>query len=36
MRLVRREKRGVANIGFESFVILVVYAGSVVFMFTSK
>jgi hypothetical protein len=36
MGLVRREKRGIANIGFESFVILVVYAGSVVFMFTAK
>ncbi len=36
MGLVRREKRGIANIGFESFVILVTYTGAVIFMFTAK
>ncbi|MGC1481565.1 MAG: hypothetical protein WA771_13780 [Chthoniobacterales bacterium] len=36
MGLIRREKRGIANIGFESFVILLVYVGAVVFMFTSE
>lgn len=33
--LLRREKRGIANIGFESFLILVLYAGGVVVMFRS-
>ncbi len=36
MGLIRREKRGIANIGFESFLILVVYVGAVIFMFTAK
>lgn len=30
--LLRREKRGIANIGFESFFILILYAGGVVVM----
>jgi cation:H+ antiporter len=30
MGLVRREKRGIANIGFESFFVLLVYAAAVV------
>jgi len=33
MGLVRREKRGIANIGFESFLILVFYCGALVFLF---
>lgn len=33
--LVRREKRGVANIGFESFLILLLYFGAVIFLFTA-
>jgi cation:H+ antiporter len=28
--LLRREKRGIANIGFESFFVLLVYVGGVV------
>lgn len=32
MGLMRREKSGIANIGFESFMILVLYGGAVVFM----
>lgn len=31
--LLRREKSGIANIGFESFFVLLFYAGSVVLMF---
>lgn len=30
--LLRREKHGVANIGFESFLILVLYIGSFAFL----
>jgi cation:H+ antiporter len=33
MGLIRRERRGIANIGFESFAILVLYVGAVLFMF---
>jgi cation:H+ antiporter len=32
MGLIRREKRGIAGIGFESFFILLIYAGAVVFL----
>lgn len=32
MGLIRREKRGIARIGFESFFILLIYAGAVVFL----
>jgi cation:H+ antiporter len=32
MGLVRREKRGIANIGFESFFVLLLYAGGLVLM----
>lgn len=32
MGLIRREERGIANIGFESFFILVFYLGSAVFL----
>ncbi len=35
MGLVRREKHGIANIGFESFSVLVIYAGAVAFMFSA-
>ncbi len=35
MGLVRREKRGIANIGFESFSVLIIYSAAVVFMFTA-
>ncbi len=35
MGLIRREKRGIANIGFESFFILLFYAGAAVFLFSS-
>jgi cation:H+ antiporter len=33
--LLRREKSGIANIGFESFLILVLYGGAVAFMLSS-
>jgi cation:H+ antiporter len=33
MGLVRREKRGIANIGFESVSILVLYVSALIFMF---
>ena len=33
--LLRREKHGVANIGFESFLILVLYFGSFIFLLTA-
>lgn len=33
--LVRREKRGIANIGLESFLILTLYLGAVAFIFVS-
>lgn len=33
MGLVRREKRGIGNIGFESFFILLIYAGALLFLF---
>lgn len=33
MGLVRREKSGIANIGFESFLILVLYVGAMLFLF---
>ena len=33
MGLVRREKSGIGNIGFESFFILVLYIGAIVFLF---
>ncbi len=36
MGLVRREKRGIANIGFESFSILLIYAAAIAFMFTAR
>jgi cation:H+ antiporter len=32
MGLIRREERGIANIGFESFLILVLYGGSAAFL----
>ncbi len=32
MGLIRREKQGIANIGFESFFILVIYAGAAAFL----
>ncbi len=32
--LLRREKYGVANIGFESFLILVLYFGAIAFLLT--
>lgn len=35
MGLVRREKHGIANIGFESFFILVLYIGMIAFLFMS-
>ncbi len=34
MGLIRREKHGIANIGFESFAILVLYAGTVTVLAT--
>jgi cation:H+ antiporter len=33
MGLLRREERGIANIGFESFAILVLYIGAIVLLF---
>ncbi len=30
--LLRREKHGIANIGFESFLILILYFGSFAFL----
>ena len=36
MGLVRREKSGIGNIGFESFFILVLYAGAIVFLFETS
>ncbi|MDT7043748.1 hypothetical protein [Candidatus Nitronereus thalassa] len=33
MGLVRREKSGIGNIGFESFLILVLYVGAIVYLF---
>lgn len=35
MGLVRREKRGIANIGFEGFAVLVLYFGAITFLFFS-
>lgn len=35
MGLIRREKHGIANIGFESFLILVLYIGGVTLLFLS-
>jgi cation:H+ antiporter len=35
MGLIRREKRGIANIGFESFFILLFYAGAAMFLFSN-
>lgn len=35
MGLLSREKRGIANIGLESFVVLVFYLGAIVFLFLS-
>lgn len=34
MGLVSREKRGIANIGYESFAILLIYAGAVAVLFS--
>lgn len=34
--LLRREKRGIANIGFESFLILILYVGGLLLLFTSN
>jgi cation:H+ antiporter len=31
--LLRREKTGIANIGFESFLVLVIYIGAVALLF---
>ncbi len=36
MGLLRREKRGIANIGFESFSVLLIYAAAIIFMFTAR
>lgn len=36
MGLIRREKRGVANIGFESFLIPILYIGSIAMLFLSS
>ena len=35
MGLVRREKRGIANIGFESFFVLLLYVAGAVLMLAS-
>jgi cation:H+ antiporter len=35
MGLIRREKRGIANIGFESFFILLLYTGATLFLFST-
>jgi cation:H+ antiporter len=34
MGLIRRQERGIANIGFESFLILVIYVGAAFFLLT--
>jgi cation:H+ antiporter len=35
MGMLRREKKGIANIGFESFLILVLYVGAAAFLLFS-
>ncbi len=36
MGLLRREAQGIANIGFESFTILVLYGGAAAFLLFSS
>ncbi len=36
MGLVRREKKGIGNIGFESFFILLLYTAAMVFLFVAR
>jgi cation:H+ antiporter len=35
MGLIRRQERGIGNIGFESFMILVLYLGAFALLFFS-